>query len=792
MSKHITTHRSLPSRGPCEATVIYITGDAGTGKTMIQDALRYVPNIRPLFMGSTNVSGMELRKVFTEHQLFANDHTVYSTTFQYLGRITPKVWGECMKRLYENTPPGVQTASYANPADFYEAIWPSLRMVCRQIFHRQHKESSVITPEAYLMFRRVIAETLPAGTPRDNRREHTMAMEQILAVYSRKNIPDQLIFDAFVHDEAGRLTCSWYIINVGMFYAVHEMYDTGVDKPVEIIVGSCTQQTSINSECIQGCADPCAHEPLKINDASMITMLTKPCLLYDGGIFVKNNKHMRRTKAGDPVRSANLAIFRNCLETSEPIPTDVIRFMRTEMSVTREQYLSKKCIHLCGTHEECRKVLNADDVAPEDTVLCEETMTAKGINWPDSLYGCTDNAGAMFKSANYSNVTWTKAVVNEPYSMLAKFKFGLLPKKDEPMKSKKQNPLKYSEWSNTRKFYKNRPYKTTHTTRCVLRSITGSWGGFLKDLAGMEDAMEDNPGLVSELVSAMASTLMYSNVGDEDVVKSIYGRTVTKMASIEELLQTLHDLRSLMAANAAEGHSDIFYTCTAEEKPKLVVTKGEHVYFLGRDGRSLRSPCSVRVGNTINVTMYTTCTRIDQSAGSYRSTKTAPKWQHRQKGTKRKANGTMIEEEEDEEVVNNDFSDDDDDDKLVKKQNLARESAILMDSEEALDGNDGGEFTVLDLIPLKLSLVSTVAASQGSTINGIVYGEVRKKMSASDLIVMSTRSANADDLSLYFADSDGKPADDPEKAICIIPLDQLTQDTIKILNVRSLRDTGVL
>lgn len=801
VSKHIHTHRTQPVQGPCEATVVFITGDAGTGKTMLQDALRHIPDISPVFMGSTNVAGMELIRVFTEHQLFVNDHMVYPTTFQFLGKLTPELWRQCMKLLYKDAPREVRMASYDNPGDFYNAIWPRLKMVCKQIFERQYKDKEYLTVAVYQKYRRCIIETLPLGTEENTRMVHKLTMEHIVSVHNRRSIPSQLIYDTYIHDEAGRLSCSWFIINVGMYYTIHDMYGTGMNKPTEIIVGSCTQQTSINNECLDGClaGSMCDHESLKINDASMITMITLPCLLYNNGVFVKNNKHMRRTKAGDPERSANLAIFRNSLETSEPIPTDVIKFMRTEMSVSRDEFLSKKCIHLCVTHDDCKKVLNADNVASEDVVLCEETMTAKGAKWPEFLYGCTDSAGAMFKSANYSNSTWVKTIVNEPHSLMAKYKFGLIVNN-----CRLESKEKFSEWSNTRKFFKDRPYKTTHTARCVLRSITGTWSSFLKDLAHIEESLEDNPVLISELIQAMATALMYANVGDDEINGKIVQRVTSKMASFEELLQTLHDLKCLMTANAERSHSDIFYTCSSsDERAKLVVNKGEHVYFLGRDGRSLRAPSKVRIGKTLNVTMYNVCCKVDQPVGAYRSLGNTPPnrsfWK-RNWTKKRKNDGLAVETNQtskDDMVVTHDFSDDEDDNTTIGQKSLDRESALLDDYHErvdgeCLDGSKSTDFTVLDIVPLKLCLVSTVAASQGSTINGTVYGEIRRKMSASDLIVMCTRCLSADDMWFYFADTENKSDNDPTKSIGIIPLDKITQDTIKKLNVYSLHNTGSL
>lgn len=773
-------------QGPCEATFVFITGDAGTGKTMIQDALRYVPNLKPMFMGSTNVAGNVLRKVFTDNEMHASNHTVYSTTFRELGRITPKTWAQCMMRLYSNVRKEVYAAGCKTASEFYEAIWPNLRGVCLSLFERQYYGAKVLSKEDYHKFRRVTESRLAPGA--SVRRIHEATMERILAVYPRSQIPDKLIFDTSVFDEAGRLTCSWAIVDVGMYYTVHEMYATGMDKPTVVVAGSCTQQNSFNDSCFHGCSgqDNCGHDKIPINDYSMITMIVKDCLIYKNVTFVKLNKYNRRTKSGDAEKSANLAIFRNCLEMGEPIPESVMEFIKTRMSVTEEEFFKRKCIHLCITHEDCKKVLAKDTIKPSDVVIVEETMTAEGEEWPCVLYDCTAPAGAMFKSANYIDKRWTKEILNEPHSLGAKYRFGLM---DEKVKKNRTKERKFSCWSNRRKFYKGRPYTTTHSARCVLTGIRGSWKDFLHDLGDYEQLMEDNGDLVAEMVSAMATSLMYSNVGDGDALQTLCEKTMSKSSSIDELLQTMHDLKCLMGGAPELTDKDVFYSCAMESNAKLTVPKGENVFFLG--GRSVKGPVEVRLGKTFEVMMYQVTVKSDQSIKSYRSDSTPPSWllKKRAKGTKRSADGKPVEEREIEDLPpSRDFSDDDDEEEEDKKVTPAEVIQMDINSEECASGPltdfASRDFTVLDICPLKLNLVSTVAASQGMTLNTTVYGQVNKVMSAYNLIVMSTRSSSSDDIWFYFTDKN--------KEVFITPLDPITKETIKILFTRSLRDTGVL
>ena len=136
--------------------------------------------------------------------------------------------------------------------------------------------------------------------------------------------------------------------------------------------------------------------------------------------------------------------------------------------------------------------------------------------------------------------------------------------------------------------------------------------------------------------------------------------------------------------------------------------------------------------------------------------------------------------------IGDDFSDDEDDTPPVSRNELTTQAdinSIETDPLVTLDPKQR-EFTVLELFPLKLNVVSTVAASQGMTLNCQVFGKVNNCISAYNFIVMSTRSSSSDDLAFYIADK--------TKPLVITPLDDKTSETIKKLFVLSLQTTGIL
>ena len=606
-------------------------------------------------------------------------------------------------------------------------------------------------------------------------------MQQLLDTVPRNSIPDQLIYDTYVIDEAGRLCAGWALLYVGFYYYIHEMYDTGMTKPVIIPVGSVTQSSVINDTCDDACGvEYCEHRKIPINNYSMLSMITNTNLIYRESIFVKHNKHNRRMKTGDPVRSAKLSIMRNCLETGDPIPEEVMKYIRENMSVDKEQYYNNKCIHLAQTHRGCLEVLNADKKAAEKEILCcVESLTHRGDFGPTTLRECSAPAGAMFKSANYMSKDWVKSITENPLTHGCKMIYSRHP----------SDIKKFSTWNNIRRFYANRPYTVTHKSSCQVLSIIGSWNDLLSDLEDYEMYMEENPLLLKEFIYAIQNSLYRYYCYSDEMHRKISDCT-DELNTIDELTRSLYDLKNILLNTIKKSITDGFEGCKPVGKPlishnvhndsvnkvKMDVQKGEIVYIQEKKYQSSpRSPLVIKVGKTISLLLYSYTIKISHPLEYYiKNDKFISK-----AGYKRKNNGLTIENEDPKFTI---------DDFLDLHQNC--ETHIVNSDEDAESAfaaemiENAKDFTVLDIYPLKHNLAMTVAASQGMTINAEVYGKVDKKISAYNLIVMSSRSSSSNNLWFYF--------EDPKKGVIITPLDKTTSNTIKKLVYISNKCSGFL
>ena len=810
--------REKESQAVCHAIHVFITGDAGTGKTMMQDGIKYLPNITPVFSGSTNVAGNLLKKVFCERQYFVNDHSVYPTTFQQVYKIKPDDWKQTMSYLYANQPSEVSSGSAVTANEFFEKLWPALHGTCKGLVQKYRAENpKLITPQDYKKIRRCVEDRV--GTGVDARTLHKRTMNWIRGIYPQTDIIDQLIYDTYVIDEGGRLQCSWDFIFIGLYYVVHEEYCTGVRSPVIVTVGSCTQSKVINDTCLApNCKSSyCTHTKIPINDLSMITMISKKGLLYQDSLMVKNNKHNRRTKSGDPDRSANLALFRNHLEMNEPIPEPVMKYIKEKMSVTEAEFLADKCIHLCLTHQDCIDVLRHDEVTSGDTIYCEELLTSTGGGGPATLYNCSAPAGAMYKSADYTSNAWAKSLLDKPWSKGSQMMLGCTDSEkadgnddeDSPPSAKrfKKTRDQYSCWTNTRRFRRGRPYTTTHNVYGVLKSITGSWVDLSTDLLVFESLYSESHEMILEFIKAISFSLSLSQPDNEGTIRSLFEKACG-MANVDDLMLCLnkficmmHDVIKYQPQTTAEKDEsfsgdtipDLAYNCNYFTNARLLIPKGSDLRLEGALTSSRRTPLVIRLGKTLSFTLFHSTMKIDQPISKYQQ---APFQKRIKKGYPSKGDNLDCEETGDEFASTSgdkDFTNEDCGNAPKEETSIFQISKQLSVNEPDEEGkgemglsniNSVSEITTLDLIPLKLNLVSTVAASQGITINSKVYAQIKKTTSAYDLIVMSTRSSSSNDIFFCFQDPSGN--------VAVTPLDKSTLESIKRLYILSLNTTGFL
>lgn len=849
--QHITHDRRQPLRGRCDATFVFITGDAGTGKTRLQDGFRYLDDIRPIYVGSTNIAGREQNRVMSDNQMFVNDHRSMYTTFKHLLNINPKIHARALRILFGNQPDRVLQGQFDDAASFYEAIWPAMKDCCHYLLTRggYQENNKFITPKDYQKIRKIVSIDNPELRG-DVRGLHNETMRHVMAVYPRNAVYDHLVFDTIVFDEAGRISCSWALINVAMYYYIHEWFNTGMVKPTIVIVGSCTQSTVINDTCMEGCGkEKCEHDSIPLNDYSMITMIVKECLIYQDGLMVRHNKYNRRMKTGDIERSAHLATLCNCLELGEHIPESVLDFIIKNMTVSKEEFYSRNCIHLCVTHDECYECLQALDktMTKDDIILADECMIAAGDVGPDTLYRCSAPAGAMYKSANYLNKGWTKKLIAQPLSIGARILFGLCDKQNnvieadpvteadpgpsEPKKAShtfsetSHRPKRFSCFMNKRVLYRGRPYTTTHSARATLVSITGSWEELLRDLMVLESLYVESPEFIVHIIGAISSSLQYTFGSDSEFVDEITQR-VSENSTLEDLLHTLYDLRCVLMKAVTDRtrrreedgnkdalqnddpvygknwFKDVVYTVPLDDMPFFIIPKGETVYVEGRMRKHPRSPIKVRLGKTMGVNLMMMSLKVDQAITDY-SDQPFEKFarQDRKKRSrtgessdKVSADGMLVSVDS----YSDDFSDDEvDNNPGCSMSSLSARMHINSGETEPapvpLFNVTDDAYTALELFPIKLSVVGTVAAHQGMTLKTLTYVKVNKNVSAYNLIVMLTRCSSADELYLYLADGVTSSQNDIKSStLFITPLDDITADTIRRLVSKSILFTGTI
>ena len=867
---HVMKERRLPSRGRMDATFVFITGDAGTGKTMIQNGLRYLEDVRPVFVGATNIAGREQHKVFSSNQMYVNDHLVYMTTFNHLFRLNPTSWVQCMKIVFgRQTDKNILSATMDSPAKFYETLWPALKDSCRYILCRYKKIKSkmpeFITPQEYAKYRKITAVKL-SDLANDPRKLHDATMKHILAAMPRNRIYDYLVKDTIVFDEGGVIPCMWPVMNIAMYYYIHEMFNTGVVKPTIVIVGSCTQSTVINNTCIEGCEKnikTCDHPVLPINDLSMIDMVANKCLVYQEGVIVRHNKFNRRMTCGDIKRAANIASMCNSLELGEPISDSVMDYIKNNMTVTKEEFFSKNFVRLCSKHKEVEECLKELDrrVSRDNIILSEECMMAAGDVGPDTLYKCTAPAGAMYRSANYVGEEWRKKIIKEPTTFATKMVFGIADRdknleeeedstssvsatiddEEAPIKAMKTTAVsncggqltKFSQWTNRRVFYKRRPYRTSHTVRAQLMSITGSYNEILDDLIELDnlDLHEEYPLFTLELIKAISLSLQYTYTKDAQFIRDLVDQ-VGETTTTDELQHTLYDLRSILTRLVAERRAsnklkpgndkdsellrkDIAHIVSKHEVAVIRIPKNEVVFIEGRLNKFLRSPLAVRFRRTFVFSVRQCTLKCDQSVDDY---STMPQMDFQNRYCRKRPATSQTSMNSSVDIMSEDglyaapscdfeeeemeCSDNSETDQLMA---LYAEAAADMEiaSRETVPDNDHDimnsssnkekGFTVLEMFPFKVDSVGTVAGKQGATIYNEVCGKVTSPISSYDLIVMSTRCISADHQWYYVDNSrDNRNNNSDGHLFTVTPLDQKTSSTIKHLIIKSSQTTGTI
>lgn len=574
IESHILQRWKVPNVTEFDFISILISGDAGTGKSCLQDGLRYKTKLRPYYVGATNSAGGVIKKIFIDNQYYTHDFKVYETTFKQY-KLTPAKWAIHVANLYGgigDISQDIPNGTVDSPEKFWNGISKNLKKVCHNIIEEYlncpGNKKAFISPEDYHRYKHYVRASLPDVENYSVREIHDLTMNHIKFCIPACQIPDQLFYHTEVVDEVGRIEVTWMIISIGLWYYIHTKYNTGLKKPVYVGVGSCTQSSVFNSTCFHGCSsegsDMCAHPKIPINELSFLTALTSNCIHFPPEVFAKENKHNRRTISGDPDKYATLAIMRNNLEMNEPIALNIWKYIEKHMCVSEEDfYNSSGLIHLCVTHQEGQKVLQRDKVEPSDVISLPDYMYSRGVKWPPCLYYCTYVMNAVFKSANYYNNKWERRDIRNEHKEMSfgvRKYFDLLTPEEQmglygQLKQSIPPDMPYSVWTATRAFHKRRPYITTNAVNCVLSGISGTLYDLLDDISQYALIFNDNIDIFLIFIRLIVENIEFRFPNKVELCQKILVHTSAN-SNIEDLKTCITELTCLLINAITQEHSE--------------------------------------------------------------------------------------------------------------------------------------------------------------------------------------------------------------------------------------------
>lgn len=298
--------------------IVAIMGHAGSGKsyTLKRLAGRY----RTMFYAPTNQAGINLQNILWSEMLFpSSKKNVYRTIHSFFN-IHPdesKQLGKMVQDVMNENP------KISDFDQYLELLCQACIPFCEILFKKEI-EQGAISPVDYTASRDDFCKLykLDSGDC-----VHERVVEYIRATGERKHIPEILLYDTCVLEEAGR--CADYLAYLYLvyYYFMHFKYETFIWRqtvPVMMFVGSATQSRVID----------------EFSTLSALTFLGQPFmkdyLIRSGNVKMKMCKDNRRATTGDIENKTTLSLIIGKLELRKPV-TDSLRKKFNDVYVTEEK-----------------------------------------------------------------------------------------------------------------------------------------------------------------------------------------------------------------------------------------------------------------------------------------------------------------------------------------------------------------------------------------------------------------------------------------------------------------------
>ena len=663
--------------------IVAIMGHAGSGKSYTLK--RFAGRYRTMFYAPTNQAGINLQNILWPEMLFSSaKKSVYRTIHSFFN-ISPDESNQLGKIVQKVLEDKDTISSYDQ---YLELLTNACKPFCEKMFKKE-LEQNAISPNDYWMLRDEYCKKYDIHSEDCL---HIKVVEYIRATGERRSIPDILMYDTCVLEEAGRSADYMAYLFLIYYYFMHFKYETFVWRqkiPVMMFVGSATQSRVID----------------EYSSVSALTLLGQPfmkdTLMRSGQVKVKMCKDNRRATTGNIENKTTLSLIIGKLELRRPV-TDSLRKKFNDVYVTEENNffdpdfkpdyfrIAKKHEHLKVYKE---NVLRQN--AKNKLVIYEYLQTRLECESFTDLEGFIN---VKLKSESYDRHwinTKTKAMVQEDEFMV---------------------------------------YRTSRTLIKDLRYLlTDHHSLYLRCFSGTVDQLFD----VCELLHPYLSTNQKIHFLDfvfrcalfiwEDIfAKEAQTRNTEgdeMKSSYEQILQIKSELQSALATSSDSLRTKRF-TYFNENKtvylslPKdtfSFVLKDVHIEQPKDENPMINVKLNLKFQDCLNMNMYYKTKSICTS----------------------QLQAQTVGDNSQKEV---DFE------KYRIKDSVATHEENVSDEVTLDDDNATGMKSFFRTIPLTLHICSTIDSTQGLTIHSPILALLRKEDRAEDIIVALTRASNPDTL----------------------------------------------
>ena len=669
--------------------IVAIMGHAGSGKSYTLK--RFAGRYRTMFYAPTNQAGINLQNILWSEMLFSSSKkSVYRTIHSFFN-ISPdesNQLGKMVKKVVEDK------EAISSYDQYLEHLTNACKPFCEKMFKKE-MEQNALSPPDYWMFR---DEFCKKHKIKNEECLHIKVVEYIRATGERRSIPDILMYDTCVLEEAGRSADYMAYLFLIYYYFMHFKYETFVWRqriPVMMFVGSATQSRVID----------------EYSTVSALTLLgqtfMKDTLMRSGQVKIKMCKDNRRATTGNIENKTTLSLIIGKLELRRPV-TDSLRKKFNDVYVTEENNFfdpdfRPDYFRIAKKHENLK--VFKENVLRQNTknkvVIYEYLQTTLECSSFTDLEGCIN---VKLKSESYDRHwinTRTKALVQDDEFIV---------------------------------------YRTSRTLIKELRYLlTDHHSLYLRCFTGTVDQLFD----VCEILHAYLSTNQKQHFLDfvfrcalfiwEDIYAKESQTRNTEgdelKGTLEQILQIKSELQNALVHASLKTKRFTYFNenktvyLTLPKDTFSFVLKDVHIEQPKDENPMINVKLNLKFQDCLNLNMYYKTKSICTNE------------------LKSHTVGSMHENTQ-REVDFEKY-------RVGNTDNVSEE--VTLD-----DDSTTGTKSFFRTIPLALHICSTIDSTQGLTIHNPILALLRKEDRAEDIIVALTRASNPDTLLVAYKVFDTK------------------------------------